>query len=224
MHNLDYIADNIQKIRSGISKACERSNRNPDDVLLIAVTKYTSKEAIIAAYNSGIVNFGENRIQDARDKILSLSTIIRPTWHMIGHLQTNKAKLATELFSYIHGVDSVKLAEDLNHHTSNKLKILIQVNISQEPTKSGCSIDEYTSTIDKICKLPNLDILGLMTIAPIVTNPEEARPVFHKLRELSECYNFKHLSMGMTDDFEVAIEEGATMVRIGRAIFERNET
>ncbi|MCX6012916.1 MAG: YggS family pyridoxal phosphate-dependent enzyme [Chloroflexi bacterium] len=224
MDNFEYIAENIRKIRFRIIKACEKSNRNPNDVILIAVTKYTSTEAIKAAYNFGLRNFGENKVQDANNKIKELSTSIQPIWHMIGHLQTNKVKLATEIFNIIHGVDSIKLAEELNRHVTNKLPVLIQVNIAEEFTKSGFSVDEFTKSIDRICKLPNLDVSGLMTIAPIVNSREETRPIFRKLRELSSCYGIKQLSMGMTDDFEIAVEEGATMVRIGRAIFEKNET
>ena len=172
------------------------------------------------AFDLGIRNFGENRVQEADGKIAGLSelrSII--TWHMVGHLQSNKSKSAVDLFDIIHSVDSVRLAVILNRLAKKQLPILLEVNVSGESTKAGFSRDEVVSAMKDIKQLSNLNLVGLMTVAPIVAEPEQARPVFRKLRELRDLLGLKHLSMGMTDDFEVALEEGATMLRIGRAIF-----
>jgi pyridoxal phosphate enzyme (YggS family) len=141
------------------------------------------------------------------------------TWHMVGHLQTNKAKLAVGLFDMIQSIDSVKLAEAISRHAKRNIPILIQVNVAEEASKSGFSLDKVSSAVKEIARLPRLEIKGLMTIAPLTSDPEEVRPVFKQLRLLRDSLGLEHLSMGMTDDFEVAIEEGATIVRIGRAIF-----
>ncbi|OGO59296.1 MAG: YggS family pyridoxal phosphate enzyme, partial [Chloroflexi bacterium RBG_19FT_COMBO_47_15] len=141
------------------------------------------------------------------------------TWHMVGHLQSNKAKAAVELFDIIHSVDSVRLAEILSRRAEKTLPVLLEVNVSGEATKGGFSVAGIAAAVNEIRQLPNLKTMGLMTVAPFVADPEEIRPVFRKLRELRDSLELKHLSMGMTDDFEVAIEEGASMLRIGRAIF-----
>jgi hypothetical protein len=186
----------------------------------VAVTKGFEAQAIRAAFDSGIRDFGENRVQEAEGKIAQLIDL-RPavTWHMVGHLQSNKAKIAVELFDIIHSVDSVRLAEILNRRVEKPLPVLLEVNVSGEATKGGFSVGETEAAVKEIRQLPNLKVLGLMTVAPFVADTEEVRPVFRKLRELRDSLGLKHLSMGMTDDFEVAVEEGATMLRIGRAIF-----
>jgi pyridoxal phosphate enzyme (YggS family) len=186
----------------------------------VAITKGFEAQAIRAAFDSGIRDFGENRVQEVEGKIAQLIDL-RPavTWHMVGHLQSNKAKIAVELFDIIHSVDSVNLAGILSRRLDRPLPVLIEVNVSGEATKIGFSLGELVAAVKEIGQLPNLKLMGLMTIAPFMADPEEVRPVFRKLRELRDSFGLEHLSMGMTDDFEVAIEEGSTMLRIGRAIF-----
>ena len=215
------IAANVREVQRRIAQACERSRRSPGEITLVVVTKVVEASAIRAAFDCGIRDFGENRVQEAEDKIGQLSDL-KPnvTWHMVGHLQSNKAKTAVELFDIIHSVDSVRLAEILNQRAEKTLPVLLQVNVSEEATKSGFAVNEIAAAVEEIKQLPNLKVTGLMTIAPLVAEPEEVRPVFRKLRKLRDSLGLEHLSMGMTDDFEVAIEEGATILRIGRAIFE----
>ncbi len=192
---------------------------------LVAISKTVTAAAIETAYKAGIRNFGESRVQDAPSKIEQLEHIRDDiTWHMIGHLQTNKAKTAVNIFDIIHSVDSLKLAATLNEHSYNKLPILIQINTGGELSKSGFALHETEKALKEIGGLPNLQIEGLMTIAPWVDDPEEVRPVFRQLRQMRDALGLRHLSMGMTDDFEVAIEEGATLVRVGRAIFGERKT
>jgi hypothetical protein len=214
------IEANVRDVNRRIARACERSRRSPDEVTLVAVTKGVETSAIRAAFDSGIRDFGENRVQEAEGKIAQLSDL-KPavTWHMVGHLQSNKAKAAVELFDIIHSVDSVRLAEILSRRAQKTLPVLLEVNVSGEVTKAGFSLGELVVAVKEIGQLPNLKLMGLMTVAPVTTEPEAVRPVFRKLRELRDSLGLKHLSMGMTDDFEVAIEEGTTMLRIGRAIF-----
>jgi len=214
------IEQNVRNLQQRIARACERAGSSPEEVTLVAVTKTVQADAIDAAFNAGIKDFGESRVQEAKPKIEQLH-LLRPnlTWHMIGHLQTNKAKTAAGIFDIIHSVDSLKLAEILNDSSQRKLPVLIQVNASAEATKGGFMLSEVNEAVRQIEKLSNLDIQGLMTIAPWVDNAEEVRPVFRQLRQLRDSLGLEHLSMGMSDDFEVAIEEGATLVRIGRAIF-----
>lgn len=214
------IETNFRDVQGRIARACERSHRSPGEITLVVVTKEVGVPAIRAAFDCGVRDFGENRVQEAEDKIAQLSDL-RPdvTWHMIGHLQSNKAGAALELFDIIHSIDSVRLAEILSRRAEKNFPVLLQVNVVGETTKSGFALGEVVDTANEIGKLPNLKVMGLMTIAPLVSDPEEVRPVFRKLRELRDSLGLEHLSMGMTDDFEVAIEEGATMLRVGRAIF-----
>ena len=214
------IEQNVRYVERSIAGACERAGRSPDDVTLIAVTKTIGIPAIEAAFNAGIRNFGENRVQEAQPKIEQLASL-RPSliWHMVGHLQTNKAKTAMDIFDIIHSVDSLRLAETLSQRSQSKLPVLIEVNVSGEATKSGFLLPEADEAVKRIGRLPNIEVGGLMTIAPWGSDAEEVRPIFRRLRQLGDALGLRHLSMGMTDDFEVAIEEGATLVRIGRAIF-----
>jgi PLP dependent protein len=214
------IEQNVTDLQRRIARACERAGRSPGEVTLVAVSKTVQADAIEAAFNAGVRDFGESRVQEAKPKIEQLQRL-KPgiTWHMLGHLQTNKAKTAADIFDIIHSVDSFKLARTLNDCSQKKLPILIQVNVSAEATKSGFQLPEVKDAVKQIGKLPNLEIQGLMTIAPWVNNAEEVRPIFHHMRQLRDSLGLRHLSMGMSDDFEVAIEEGATLVRIGRAIF-----
>jgi PLP dependent protein len=214
------IEQNVRNLQQRIARACEKARRSPDEVTLVAVTKTVDAAAIEAAFNTGVRDFGESRIQEAKPKIERLHKL-KPgiAWHMVGHLQTNKAKTAAAIFDIIHSVDSLNLARTLNDCSQKKLPILIQVNVSAEATKSGFQLPEVKDAVKQIGKLPNLEIQGLMTIAPWVSNAEEVRPVLRQMRQLRDSLGLRHLSMGMSDDFEVAIEEGATLVRIGRAIF-----
>jgi len=214
------IEQNVRDIERRIAGACERARRSPDEVTLVAVTKTIEVPAIRAAFNAGIRNFGENRVQEAKPKIEQLANLRGDlTWHMVGHLQTNKTKTAVDIFDIIHSVDSLRLAEALSRHSQKRLPVLIEVNVAAEATKGGFGLPEVDEAIRQIGRLPNIEIEGLMTIAPWVSDAEEVRPVFRRLRQLGDALGLRHISMGMTDDFEVAIEEGATLVRIGRAIF-----
>ena len=219
------IGANIDEVKGRIIRACQRVGRLPDEVTIIAVTKTVEPSAIATAFKLGIKHFGENRVQEAVGKIGQLSWLEpHPTWHMVGHLQSNKARVAVEIFDIIHSVDSVRLAEVISRRTQRTLPILLEVNVSGEATKYGFSVAELEPALEAISRLPRLEIKGLMTIAPLVSDTEQVRPVFRKLRLLRDSFGLEHLSMGMTDDFEVAIEEGATLVRIGRAIFGERET
>jgi hypothetical protein len=214
------IKENIREVQRRITGACERSHRSLGEITLVAITKGVGVSAIRAAFEYGIRDFGENRVQEGEGKIAQLADL-KPavTWHMVGHLQSNKAKSAVELFDIIHSVDSIKLAEILGRRVEKPFPVLLEVNVSGEATKGGFSAGETEAAVKEIKQLPNLEVMGLMTVAPFVADPEEVRPVFRKLRELRDSLGLEHLSMGMTDDFEVAVEEGATMLRIGRAIF-----
>jgi PLP dependent protein len=214
------IAANLRDVNGRIARACERSHRSPGEITLVVVTKEVGVSAIRAAFDCGTRDFGENRVQEAEGKIGQLAAL-KPdvTWHMVGHLQSKKARTAVELFDIIHSIDSVRLAEILSRRAEKTFPVLLQVNVSGEATKGGFVMGEIVNAVNEIKKLSNLKVMGLMTIAPLVADPEEARPVFRKLRELRDSLRLEHLSMGMTDDFEVAVEEGATMLRVGRAIF-----
>jgi pyridoxal phosphate enzyme (YggS family) len=219
MREMD-IEHNVQKVTRRIAIACQWVGRSPGEITLVAVTKTVGPAAIRAAFQAGLRHFGENRVQEAKTKIGELGSLRdQCTWHMVGHLQTNKVKTAAELFDIIQSVDSVRLAQFLSRHAQKTIPILLEVNIAGESSKDGFSAGEVPQVIKQIGRMPNLGIKGLMTIAPLTSDPEEVRPVFRRLRELGSSMGLEHLSMGMTDDFEVAIEEGATIVRIGRAIF-----
>ncbi|MDL2122407.1 MAG: YggS family pyridoxal phosphate-dependent enzyme [Deltaproteobacteria bacterium] len=223
----------LSNVKERIKKAAIDCGRDPDTVRLVAVSKTMPKDRVREAIKAGADILGENYIQEARDKINALSSY-PVSWHFIGHLQSNKAKYAVKLFDMIHTVDSLKLAKELNKQAKkiNKIqKILIQVNISMESTKSGVHEEDAQKLIKEISLFENILIKGLMTMPPFFNNPEEAGPYFSALRALRDNIrdkaiknvNMQELSMGMTGDFEVAIKEGATLVRIGTAIFgERN--
>jgi len=214
------IARNLRDVEHRIAQAAQRAGRSPAEITIVAVTKGLTAQAIEAALEAGIRHIGENRVQEAREKIARLSNLQPcPTWHMVGHLQTNKVKTAVEIFDIIHSIDSLRLAEALSGRARNTVSVLLQVNISGEEPKSGFSEAELHKAAEDVARLPMLEVKGLMTIAPLVSDPEEVRPIFRRLRELRDSLGLEHLSMGMSDDFEVAVGEGATMVRIGRAIF-----
>jgi pyridoxal phosphate enzyme (YggS family) len=219
----------LEKVRERIRQAAESSNRDADSVRLVAVSKTVAADIVREAIEAGVTVLGENYVQEARDKFKAL--VQYPvSWHFIGHLQSNKAKYAVRLFDLIHSVDSLKLARELDKQAAKVDKvqqILVQVNISGEDTKSGISADEAPGLIAEIGRLKNIDVKGLMTMPPYFYQPEKVRPFFAALRELRDRIktqsppnvSLEELSMGMTGDFEVAIKEGATLVRIGTAIF-----
>jgi len=220
MDSIRSIDKNIEGLRRRIDQACQRSGRNPSSVRIIAVTKNFSHQAIRDAISCGLTDFGENRVQEAVAKLKQLADC-RHTFklHFIGHLQSNKVRDALEVADIIHSVDTLRLAYLINEQAVKKVPVLIQLNLAGEETKSGFTGDELDSSINSIRSLPNLEPLGLMTVAPQVDDAQELRPLFARLNKLNQSYNFRELSMGMSDDFEVAIEEGSTMVRVGRAIF-----
>ncbi len=227
----DMLAHNIAAVQKAIEQAAERGRRRPNEITLIAVSKTKPVELIKQAYELGLRNFGENRVQDALPKIAEFRHAgLEPvTWHMIGHLQRNKVNKVIGSFDMVQSVDSLQLAQALNAHANEleiHVRVLLQVNVSGEASKEGMAPEETLILARQIVALPHLDVQGLMTIAPLVQDPEEVRPVFRALRLLRENLReqvpqsaWQHLSMGMTDDYSVAIEEGATIVRVGRAIF-----
>jgi pyridoxal phosphate enzyme (YggS family) len=224
----EQLAENLEYARAAIEQAADRAGRSAQDIMLVAVSKTVPIDLVRMAYNLGVTNFGENRVQDALPKIAAFHPPgVR--WHMIGHLQSNKAGKVAGAFDTVHSVDSLRLAQVLDRHAGElgvQLPVLLQVNISGEASKEGMSSNGTLDVAQQIVALPHIKVEGLMTIAPLGQNPEDARPVFRQLRllrdhlrdEIPQC-DWQQLSMGMTDDYRVAIEEGATIVRIGRAIF-----
>jgi len=221
------IADNLRSVRERAAAACERAGRSPDEVAVVGVSKTFPATLVVEACRAGLTDIGESRVQEGAAKIPKVEALgWRPRWHLVGHLQTNKVKTALGLFDIIHSVDSVRLAEfisrqaeDVPMRQAGPLPILLEVNVAGEASKFGLRPEETGRAVEQIARLSGLTVQGLMTVAPAVDDPEEARPVFRELRRLRDAVGLHHLSMGMTDDFEVAIEEGATIVRIGRAIF-----
>lgn len=208
---------NLGRVQEAVARACARAGRSPDHVLLIAVSKTMDVERVRLAIAAGVTALGENRVQEAKEKIEALG---RPVpWHLIGSLQTNKARDATRLFDWIQSVDRLDLAQELSRRADRALNILLQVNLGDEPQKGGVAPAELKRLHEMVAALPNLKVRGLMAIPPATEQPEQARPFFRQLRELREQLGLEHCSMGMSADFEVAIEEGATMVRVGTAIF-----
>ncbi|MBP5264031.1 MAG: YggS family pyridoxal phosphate-dependent enzyme [Lachnospiraceae bacterium] len=226
------IKENYFEVNEKVGKACDRAGRNRDCVTLIAVSKTKPLEDLREAYEAGARDFGENKVQELVDKIPQMPNDVR--WHMIGHLQRNKVKYIVDKVYMIHGVDSLKLGEEISKEAVKHgvtVRILIEVNVAGEDTKYGVSPEEAPQLAIGLSKLPGISLQGLMTIAPYVTDPEENRLIFAKLRQLAVDISEKNidnvsmnvLSMGMTGDYEVAVEEGATFVRVGTGIFgERN--
>jgi pyridoxal phosphate enzyme (YggS family) len=229
------LKDKILGIRERIVSICSRINRDPESIAVVAVSKGRTVEQIKEVVAAGITDIGENRVQETLVKYNALQAascrLQAIKWHMVGHLQTNKVKDAVKIFGLIQSVDSVHLAQEIDAHAVKIDKIqeiLIEVKISPEASKFGIKPEVLVDAVKEISKFKNVRIKGLMTIAPTVDNPEKTRPYFTMLRELRDKINglqlaacsLQLLSMGMTDDFEMAIEEGATMIRIGRAIFE----
>jgi pyridoxal phosphate enzyme (YggS family) len=223
------LQNRLANVKERIRQAAESSNRAATSIRLVAVSKTISAEVVGAAIEAGVTDLGENYIQEARDKINTLITS-PVNWHFIGHLQSNKAKYAVRMFDLIHSVDSFKLANELDKYAkkNNKVQsVLIQVNVAREDTKSGVYKEDTIQVLKDISRLENISVKGLMTMPPYFNAPEKVRPFFAALRELRDQItkeaipniSMEELSMGMTGDFEAAIQEGATMVRIGTAIF-----
>ena len=211
---------NLERVNDAIARACARAGRTPAEVLLIGVSKTVDVERIRAAVAAGVPALGENRVQEARDKIAALG---RPVpWHLIGSLQTNKARDAVRCFDVIHSLDRLELAHELDRRAraeGRAVDVLVQVDVGDEPQKGGVDPGELGRLLDAVRGLGGLRVRGLMTIPPATERAEDARPWFRRLRALRDEAGLEHLSMGMSADFEVAIEEGATMVRVGTAIF-----
>lgn len=228
------IAEALHKVREKIIDAAIKAGRSPDEIKLVAVSKTVGIKSIIEAVSSGATILGESKVQEAIGKVTEFSAMntgMQPEWHFIGNLQKNKAKAAVRIFDLIHSLDSVSLAEELNRYSGsmNKVqRVLVQVKLSDEKAKHGINEEEVIGLLEKVSWMDYLRLDGLMTIPPFFDDPELARPYFIRLRRLAEKarargFSIDHLSMGMSNDFEVAIEEGATMVRVGTAIFgERN--
>lgn len=219
--NAERIRSNFNTISDRIADAAMRSDRSPDSVKLIAVTKSVGVDEVRMLSELGQMHFGENRIEVARKKIESFRS--SPfTWHMIGNVQRRKARDIVELFNTVDAIDRIEVAEALNkrcEESGKKLNVLVEVNVSGEDSKHGFNPTTLTDALEKISLLPYLKVDGLMTMAPFAMDPEETRPVFRSLKQLADQHGLDEISMGMTNDFEVAIEEGATQVRIGTALF-----
>jgi pyridoxal phosphate enzyme (YggS family) len=246
------LAENIKRVREQITAACARAGRDPSEVTLVAVSKTWPAEAVVEAYRLGLRDFGENRVEEAEEKIPNtksqisnlrslISDLRPPIWHLVGHLQSRKTRETVALFDVVHSVDSVKLAEKLSRlcvEAGRVMPILLECNVSGEASKYGFVVKDdagkgrLMADVEAIAALPGVRIEGLMTVAPIVADAEETRPIFRALCRLRDGLaarfpqaSWQHLSMGMTDDYTTAVEEGATLVRIGRAIFgERQQT
>jgi pyridoxal phosphate enzyme (YggS family) len=221
----DEIAGRVAQVRERVARACSRAGRDAGTVRIVAVSKGNGPEAVVAALESGIIDFGENRVQEALVKMPAVAELARlrglpaPKWHFVGHLQSNKVGAAVGCFAILQSVDSIRLLDLVDRAAASSTQVLLEVNVAGEATKFGLAPGDVAEAVAHARGLSRVEVAGLMTVAPRVADPGQARPVFAALRELAESLGLKELSMGMTDDFEVAIEEGATMVRIGRAIF-----
>ena len=225
------VAENLEQVRKNIELACRKAGRDPKEVTLISVSKTKPVSMLQEAYDAGSRDFGENKVQEIMDKVPQLPSDIR--WHMIGHLR-NKVKYIVDKVALIHSVDSLRLAETIEHEAARHnvtVPVLIEVNVAQEESKFGLKTEEVLSLVESVAVFPHIHIEGLMTIAPYVEDPEENRGIFRQLKKLSvdiaakniNNVNMSVLSMGMTGDYQVAVQEGATMVRVGTGIFgERN--
>jgi PLP dependent protein len=236
---MTYIRENIARVQAKITESCERAGRSTEAVTLVAVSKTHTSASVLEAVDAGLQHFGENRVEESERKItiVNAQTNLPLTWHMIGHVQSRKAKEVAPLFQVVHSIDSLKLANKLAAALpeGKTMDVLIEMNVSGEESKEGIDAahwqadkslrDRLGQQFRELIAVPGLNVVGLMTMAPIVNDPEDTRSVFISLRGLRDMlsealsYSLPHLSMGMTDDYPVAIEEGATMVRIGRAIF-----
>lgn len=221
---METAADHLRRIGERMEKAARHAGRNPKDITLVAVTKTVPLERVLPFIQTGIRHVGENRIQEALEKYAGLAAggLVRPQFHLIGQLQSNKAKKAVGFFDMIQSLDRFDLAQDINRHAEalgKKQACLVEIKISTEATKSGLPPENLEEFLGQLKGLTSLEIKGLMGIAPAVATAEETRPYFSKLRKLFEKSRLEVLSMGMSSDFEIAIEEGSTMVRLGTSLF-----
>jgi pyridoxal phosphate enzyme (YggS family) len=240
------LSDNLKRVRDRIAAACERAHRDPQTVTLLAVTKYVEVDIIRQLLDLGVTEIGESRVQELTRRAAMIEEFRSrrrqlepgasapgpsPNWHMIGHLQRNKVKAVLPWARIIHSVDTLRLAEEISRHSEKMNRttdVFVQVNVSEEKSKHGLVVGAAAYLTEQIASMPNIRCIGLMTMAPLTDDPETARPSFTRLRELFEDIRddrragpqFQHLSMGMSQDFEQAVEEGATIVRIGSALFE----
>jgi hypothetical protein len=212
------LKDRLDAVRHRIAEACSRARRDPTEITLIAVTKVFPAAAIREAYDVGLREFGENYVQEFEGKFPEVAGLAGARFHLIGHLQSNKSRKATEIFHAIQTVDAPKLARRLNE-SGKPLEVMIEVKLSEEQSKSGAAPEDLAELVSAIRACPNLQLTGLMTMPPWSDDPEPSRPYFAKLRELAQQHSLAALSMGMSHDLEVAIEEGATHVRLGTALF-----
>lgn len=218
---------NVAALRARIDAAARRGGRNPADVRLIAVSKTFPAEAIAAVLAAGVRDIGENRVQEAEAKRAQLPAGAAsstesgplPVWHLIGHLQTNKVKTALRVFDILQSIDSIRLAGAVSRQATAPVEVLLEVNVAGEASKFGFAPADVPAAVEQVARLTHLRLIGLMTVAPLVNDPQELRPLFRTMRGLRDATGLTELSMGMSGDFEVAIEEGATMVRVGRALF-----
>lgn len=210
------IADNLKRIRARVDTACAKAHRSPSEVTLLAVSKLQPAAAIREAYAAGHRDFGENYAQELRDKAAELADLTELRFHAIGPLQTNKAKYVAKAATAFHALDRLDVAQELSRRRTAPLTCFVEVNVAGESSKSGVAPEEVRAFVDQVRALPNLDVQGLMTLPPLEQDP---RPHFRTLRELAKTLSLPQLSMGTTADFEAAIEEGATIVRVGTAIF-----
>ncbi|WP_457681397.1 YggS family pyridoxal phosphate-dependent enzyme [Thermovibrio sp.] len=223
------IKENLERIKEEIEKACQRAGRDPKEVKILAATKTRAPQEILEAYEAGIRLFGENRVQEAREKIpLLREKMPQAEWHMIGHLQTNKVKYAVELFDFIETIDRESLVDELVKRLKKRgkrVKALIEVKLSPEESKHGCPPERVKELVEYTLNFPEIELSGFMTVPPYYEEVELVRPFFIRLREIRDRMEeefkreFPELSMGMSHDFKVAVEEGATIVRIGTALF-----
>jgi pyridoxal phosphate enzyme (YggS family) len=226
------IADNVARVRERIAVSSQRAGRAPDSVRLIAVTKTIATEQVFAAFRAGVTDLGENYVQEAMAKIPAVEAELGqpPTWHFIGHLQSNKAKYSVQLFSLIHSVDNYHLAQEIGKQASKRGKtqaVLVEVNLAADSGRAGVPAEAVLDMAARVAAVPGVELQGLMGMAPITGAAEGARPFFRQLRQIWEqipVANRRILSMGMSGDFEVAVEEGATHVRIGTALFGQRRT
>jgi pyridoxal phosphate enzyme (YggS family) len=210
----------LMRVRERIAAAAERAGRRADDVLLVAVSKTVEAERVKLAIDAGVQALGENRVQEAKAKVAVLGHPV--PWHLIGHLQSNKVKDALEIFDVIQSIDRLEIARECERRAAGAgraIEVLLEVNVASEPTKGGFAPDAIGAALDAVAGMAHLKVRGLMAIPPIVEKPEDSRPAFRALRALAERHGLGDVSMGMSGDFEVAIEEGATIVRVGTAIF-----
>lgn len=213
------LAERLAEVENRLTRACEKAGRKREEVLLLAVTKVFPASAIAEAYALGMREFGENYVQEFEGKYPEVQELAGARFHLIGHLQSNKSRKAAELFDCIHTIDSPKLARRIAEAAQSRKDVYLEVKLSEEDSKHGCAPEDLPALVEAVQALPQLQLRGLMTMPPWDEDAEKARPYFARLRELAERFGLRELSMGMSNDLEVAVEEGSTLVRVGTALF-----